>query len=79
MDTISKKLSLIKWLTELNDSVIINKIEKLKELHDRQKNYSTFSIDDLVARHKRSEDDIANNRTIDQKELIAYFSSKING
>jgi len=56
---------------------IISKIVKLKELYEGFGNNHTLSIDELIARHNLSEEDIINNRTNDQNELILFFNSKI--
>ena len=79
MDITLKKLSLIKWITEIEDDVVISKIEELKELDSSKKNEAVLSINELIARHKRSEEDINSSRTIKQEELNAFFKNKING
>ena len=79
MDISYKKLSLIRWLAEINDIVLINKIEKLRNTQTKiVENQNPISIDNLIARHKISESDIVNNNTIDQKNLTTYYNSRIN-
>ncbi|MBM2817085.1 MAG: hypothetical protein HW421_3847 [Ignavibacteria bacterium] len=76
MDLATKKLSLIQWLSELNDISIINKIEKLKSEIITHQNLMPLTIDDLIDRHNQAEQDIRTNSMIDQEALASYFQNK---
>jgi hypothetical protein len=79
MDITIKKLSLIHWLTELNDISIINRIENIRNMQSSSiKEPKTFTIEELINRHLQSENDIRKNNLINQDELVNYFDNKLN-
>jgi len=77
MEIHTRKLSIIHWLTELNDVSIISKIENIKNKHRSPKQELTpITIDELILRHQQSENDIQNNQLIDQDELSNFFKNR---
>ena len=76
MDFAAKKLSLIHWLSELNDLSVLNRIESIQSEIMNLKNIQPMSIDELLLRHLQSEEDIKNNALISQDKLVAYFENK---
>lgn len=76
MDIYAKKISLIHWLTELNDISLINKIEEIKDRFSNSFVQSTLSVEDLIQRHSQSENEIIDNLLINQDILSAYFENK---
>ena len=76
MDFAAKKLSLIHWLSELNDLSVLNRIESIQSEIMNFKNIHPMSIDELLQRHLKSEADIKNNALISQDKLVAYFENK---
>jgi hypothetical protein len=74
MDMSLKKITLIRWLTELNDISVINKIEQLRNMQE----HVPMTIDELISRHLQSENDIQNNNLIEQSELQKYYQNQLN-
>ena len=77
MDITNKKINLIRWLTDLNDIPTLNQIENIKKIHSRMTDEQIpLSIDELIGRHRQSENDILTNNLIEQNELANYFNNK---
>lgn len=76
MEIFAQKLSLIRWLTDLNDISIIKKIEEIRKNYFFEHGLSRLSIEEIIERNELSENDIKNNRLIEQDSLSAYFERK---
>lgn len=72
MNTAEKKLDLIRWLAELNDSEVLEQLDKIKKrsLVERyQKTLQPMSSEELRESLAESEEDYLNGRIISQEEL----------
>lgn len=72
MNTAEKKLDLITWLAELNDSEILEELDRIKKrstIERYQKSLQPMSSEELRESLAESEEDYRNGRIISQEEL----------
>jgi len=72
MNTAEKKLDLITWLAELNDSVLLEELNQIKKrsiIEKYQKTLQPMSSEELMESLAESEEDYQNGRIISQEEL----------
>ena len=77
MNILAKKLSLIEWITEINDEKIINKIEEIKEKVSPKKanTLKEMSIEEFMKRYAKSEKDIEAGNLVAQEDAKKYLNS----
>jgi hypothetical protein len=78
MNILAKKLTLIEWITEINDEKLIKKIEEIKINSSTKKvnSLKEMSIEEFMKRYTKSEKDIEAGNLIAQEEAKKYFSRK---
>lgn len=72
MNTAEKKLDLITWLAELNDSEVLEQLDQIKKrsiVERYQKALQPMSSEELRESLAESEEDYRNGRIISQEEL----------
>lgn len=72
MNTAEKKLDLITWLAELNDSEILKELDQIKKrstLENYQKSLQPMTFEELRESLAESEEDYQKGRIISQEEL----------
>ncbi len=72
MNTAEKKLDLITWLAELNDSEVLEQLDQIKKrsiVERYQKTLQPMSSEELRESLAESEEDYRNGRIISQEEL----------
>lgn len=72
MNTAEKKLDLITWLAELNDSEVLEQLDQIKKrsiVERYQKTLQPMSYEELRESLAESEEDYRNGRIISQEEL----------
>ncbi len=72
MNTAEKKLDLIRWLAELNDSEVLEQLDQIKKrsiVERYQKTLQPMSSEELRESLAESEEDYRNGRIISQEEL----------
>ena len=78
MNILAKKISLIEWITAINDEKIINKIEeiKIKSSHNKVNVLKEMSIEEFIKRYNKSEKDIEAGNLVAQEDAKKYFVIK---
>lgn len=76
MNILAKKMSLIEWISAINDEKIIIKIEEIKINSSRNKANALkeMSIEEFIKRYDKSEKDIEAGNVIAQEDAKKYFS-----
>lgn len=71
MDLQTRKLNLIAYLAQLQDESFFVKIENyiLRKAKNEESKFRPFTIDELITRIEKSEDDFQNGRFKTQEEL----------
>ena len=72
MNTAEKKLNLITWLAELNDSEILEELDRIKKrstIERYQKSLQPMTFEELRESLAESEEDYQKGRIISQEEL----------
>lgn len=72
MDIKTRKLNLISYLAQIQDESILSKIEKyiLKNINNKTElSFKPFSVEELISRIEKSEQDFKDGKFITQDEL----------
>lgn len=72
MDIKTRKLNLISYLAQIQDESILSKIEKyiLENINNKTElNFKPFSVEELISRIEKSEQDFKDGKFITQDEL----------
>jgi len=71
MDLQTRKLNLITYLAQLQDENFVEKIENyiLRKAKNEKSEFKPFTVDELISRIKKSEEDFKNGRFKTQDEI----------
>lgn len=72
MDIKTRKLNLISYLAQIQDESILSKIEKyiLENINNKTElSFKSFSVEELISRIEKSEQDFKDGKFITQDEL----------
>lgn len=76
MDLQTRKLNLISYLAQQEDEKFIEKIEKfILRKQDKESDFKPFTVDELIHRIKKSENDFKNGNSKTQDELEQLSSN----
>ena len=75
MDLQTRKLYLITYLAQLQDENFFEKIENyiLRKAKNENSEFKPFTVDELISRIEKSEDDFKNGRFKTQEEIEKIF------
>lgn len=73
MDIQMEKLNLIKWISNLSDSSVIDQLKKVQKDYLKTKDWATTLKDEEIESINRGLDDIANNRVHPHEEVKKIY------
>ncbi len=79
MNIQAKKLSLIRWLSQLGDEAVLEKIERIRFGSFSGAEGSPMSLEEFLQRNLRSQQDITTGNLMAQDKAEEYFRQKHEG